>query len=143
MAEASRPFPHTPLTLLLDANVFLTVLAKGWHLHQIIESVVTESYRLVCPKVVREELERLVGQERHAGNAVRLAQALAEELDEGLYLTPEERRRPVDDQLLALAQALAPRVVVVTQDRGLRQKLRWANIPVLLMGPGQGRLLGP
>ena len=128
------------LLLILDTNVFLTVLEKNWHIHRLIESIISEKYHLICLNNVRQELIRLQASNKRAKNALRLAEKITKVLDESLFLSASELIIPVDDQLIILAKALPARVIVLTQDMALKNKLIQKKVSVIQLGSKKDKL---
>lgn len=131
------------LLLLIDANVFLTILDRRWHLQALIESQIFENYYLICPKMIRQEIIQLQATNKNASKALQMIDKFTLSLDESLYLSTSQQKLAVDDQLILLALAIPNRVFVMTQDVLLKNQLHQNRIAVLRLSDNKARLLLP
>lgn len=69
-----------------------------------------------------------------------MAEKITKVLDESLFLSASELLIPVDDQLIILAKALPARVIVLTQDMALKNKLIQKKVSVIQLGSKKAKL---
>jgi len=128
--------------VIVDTNT-LILMARGLIAPSMIGDALDASYKLVAPRDVERELERL--SEAHPRPLVRRYSKAALELARRLGVEWVEAGGwgDVDDSIEALARALraeGARVVVATSDRGLRRRLRRIGIPTLHYRESEGML---
>jgi rRNA-processing protein FCF1 len=130
------------VVVIVDTNT-LILMARGLIAPSMIGEALETSYKLVAPRGVRRELERLAEAhprplvKRYSKTALELARRL------GVEWVDAEAGRDVDDSIEALARALkaeGARVVVATSDRGLRRRLKRLGIPTLYYRESEGML---
>jgi len=114
-----------------DTNFLLVPGQFGVDIIRELERVIQARFRIAVPDVVLQELNVIERKSRGRDlMAVRMAKKLAERFDVvevGLF-----GERPIDDQLLDFA-ANNENVVVCTNDKGLKRRLRERGIPVVYL----------
>jgi rRNA-processing protein FCF1 len=123
-----------PVEVAVDANFLMLPMVKRINLVSELDRLLTVRYRLVVPRCVVEELERLEAQGRLLERRrARFALSFIKGL--GMEVVDSPPSRGVDE---ALAQgALSHRWVVATNDRGLKSKLRRLGVPVICLRGGK------
>ncbi|MCX8204119.1 MAG: nucleotide-binding protein [Candidatus Nezhaarchaeota archaeon] len=122
----------------LDSNFLMLPMVGRINLTSELDRLLTVSYRLVVPRCVVEELNRLASQgtpleKRRARFALRLLDGLRAEVVE------VPRGASVDE---TIAQgALSHGWVVATNDAKLRLKLRSCGVPVIYLRGGKRLIL--
>ena len=136
--EADRLGGCKGLVVILDTSIVLDI-ARGVIPLSSIGDVLSSSYKLVTLRGVLEELSRIAGGGGLRSRIARRALNLVEEvgvvvLDEGVG--------GVDDALVALALSLKGkcRVIVATNDRALRRRLRREGVPTMYYRRARGGL---
>ncbi|WP_297501029.1 PIN domain-containing protein [Thermococcus sp.] len=114
-----------------DTNFLLVPGQFGVDIIGELDRVLDVNFKIVIPDVVLQELEIIERKSRGRDLlAVRMAKKLAERFEK--VKVGEFGRKPVDDQILEFA-GRNERVIVCTNDRGLRRRLRERGIPVVYL----------
>jgi len=127
--------------VILDTS-FLMGMAKGLYSPHMIGEVLIARYKLIAPEAVKRELDglksRLKGrvQGRIASRALELCELM------GVEFIPTSER-DADDSIEGMARRLksgGSPVVVASNDRGLRRRLRRIGVPSIYYRESEGRL---
>ena len=114
-----------------DTNFLLVPGQFGVDIIGELNRVLDVRFRIAVPNVVLQELEVIERKSRGKDlMAIRMAKKLAERfetLDIGRF-----GERPIDDQIFDFA-VKNERVVVCTNDRGLKKRLRESGVPVVYL----------
>ncbi|HDZ36440.1 MAG TPA: nucleotide-binding protein [Thermococcus sp.] len=114
-----------------DTNFLLVPGQFGVDIVGELNRILDVKFRIVVPNVVLDELDVIERKSRGKDlMAIRMAKKLAERFE-----TVEIGRfgeRPIDDQILDFA-AKNKRVIVCTNDKGLKKRLRERGIPVVYL----------
>ncbi|NJE05826.1 nucleotide-binding protein [Thermococcus sp. M36] len=114
-----------------DTNFLLVPGQFGVDIISELNRVLDVRFRVVVPNVVLQELEVI---ERKARGkdlmAIRMAKKLAERFE--TLEIGEFGKRPIDDQIFDFV-VKNERVIVCTNDRGLKKRLRERGIPVVYL----------
>jgi rRNA-processing protein FCF1 len=121
----------------------LNVIKHNWHLESLLESITTESYKLVVPRFILTELHTVKEKLTIKNGAKRFVEEQTELLDDTEYLKEMDYKKPVDDRLIALAQQIACKKYIMTQDRRLIEKILQKDISVILVSYGRAKLFRP
>ncbi len=114
-----------------DTNFLLVPGQFGVDIIRELERVIQARFRVAVPDVVLQELDVIERKSRGRDlMAVRMAKKLAERFD--VVRVGRFGERPIDDQLLDFA-ANNEHVIVCTNDRDLRRRLRERGIPVVYL----------
>jgi rRNA-processing protein FCF1 len=114
-----------------DTNFLLVPGQFGVDIIRELERVIQARFRIVVPDVVLQELDVIERKSRGRDlMAVRMAKKLAERFD--VVKVGRFGERPIDDQLLDFA-VNNERVIVCTNDKGLKRRLRERGLPVVYL----------
>jgi rRNA-processing protein FCF1 len=114
-----------------DTNFLLVPGQFGVDIIRELERVIQARFRIVVPDVVLQELDVIERKSRGRDlMAVRMAKKLAERFD--VVKVGRFGERPIDDQLLDFA-VNNDRVIVCTNDKGLKRRLRERGLPVVYL----------
>ena len=114
-----------------DTNFLLVPGQFGVDIIRELERVIQARFRVAVPDVVLQELDVIERKSRGRDlMAVRMAKKLAERFD--VVRVGRFGERPIDNQLLDFA-ANNEHVIVCTNDRDLRRRLRERGIPVVYL----------
>jgi Uncharacterized proteins of PilT N-term./Vapc superfamily len=136
--EADRLGGCKGLVVVLDTSVVLDI-ARGVIPLSSIDDALLSSYKLVTLKGVLEELSRIASGGGLRSRIARRALNLVEEV--GVIVLDEATGR-VDDALVSVALSLKGRcrVIVATNDRALRRRLRRVGVPTMYYRRARGGL---
>lgn len=120
------------LNVVVDTN-FIVQLGEGSITLTMLEDAIVSSYRLVVPRGVLDEAERL---SKRAGKAVsrRAARGLEIIRRAGFAVAEHSRGIPADKAVIEVAYRLkreGVRVIVATSDREVRRTLKSIGIPTI------------
>ncbi|MFZ8793996.1 MAG: hypothetical protein ACO2O2_08970 [Acidilobaceae archaeon] len=135
--EADRLGGCGSVIVVLDTSVVLDI-AMGLIPLSSIGDVLSAGYKLVVPSGVLEELSRIAGGRGLKARVARRALSLIGEAGMVVYDVPGG----ADDAIVALALNLkgSCRVVVATNDRSLRRRLRGLGVPTMYYRRARGGL---
>ncbi|ACJ17434.1 Hypothetical nucleic acid-binding protein [Thermococcus onnurineus NA1] len=122
---------HREWLVIPDTNFLLVPGQFGVDIISELNRVLDVKFRIVIPNVVLQELDVIERKSRGKDlMAIRMAKKLAERfetVDIGWF-----GERPIDDQIFDFALN-NERVVVCTNDKGLKKRLRAKGIPVVYL----------
>ncbi|NJF24286.1 PIN domain-containing protein [Thermococcus sp. Bubb.Bath] len=114
-----------------DTNFLLVPGQFGVDIIRELERVIQARFRVAVPDVILQELDVIERKSRGRDlMAVRMAKKLAERFD--VVEVGRFGERPIDDQLLDFA-VKNERVIVCTNDKGLKKRLRERGVPVVYL----------
>ncbi|NJE54707.1 PIN domain-containing protein [Thermococcus sp. 21S9] len=117
--------------VLPDTNFLLVPGQFGVDIVSELDRILDVKFKVVVPNVVLEELNVIEKKTRGRDLlAVRMAKKLAERFE--TVEIGEFGRRPIDDQIYDFA-VKNERVIVCTNDKGLKKRLREKGIPVVYL----------
>jgi len=130
------------IALIADTN-FLMMVPQGLVTPTLILEALESSYRILVPTSVIEEL-RMLAEKAPAVKARRLASRTLHILERGLIdYEVVEAEGPADDAIVLLAEklkAMGVPVIVATNDRSLRRRLRMIGVPTLYYRESSSKL---
>ncbi|AFL94931.1 hypothetical protein containing PIN domain 15 [Thermococcus cleftensis] len=114
-----------------DTNFLLVPGQFGVDIISELNRVLDVRFKIAVPNVVLQELE-VIGRKSRGKDllAVRMAKKLAERFD--TVEIGEFGRKPIDDQIYEFAVE-NERVIVCTNDKGLKRRLREKGVPVVYL----------
>lgn len=142
----SQQEKNASIIVLLDSNILLNAIKEHWHINSMIETKIFQQYKIFVPQLITNELKTLQIKLTVKRGALNLANTSFNSISDRDYLNEEVYSKPVDDQLLQLAITLEKsdyRVVIMTQDRKLKEKIIDHNLPVILVSYGKAKLIQP
>ncbi|WP_099209702.1 PIN domain-containing protein [Thermococcus henrietii] len=117
--------------VLPDTNFLLVPGQFGVDIVSELNRILDVKFKIVVPNVVLEELDVIEKKTRGRDLlAVRMAKKLAERFE--TVEIGEFGRRPIDDQIYDFA-VKNERVIVCTNDKGLKKRLRERGVPVVYL----------
>jgi rRNA-processing protein FCF1 len=136
--EADRLGGCEGLIVVLDTSIVLDI-ARGTIPLSSIDGVIAGSYKLVTVKGVLEELSRIA---EGGGLRSRIARRALNLVEKVGVVVLGEVEGGVDDAIVALALSLKSRcrVIVATNDRVLRRRLRRIGVPTMYYRRARGGL---
>ena len=121
-----------PVRVILDTNALMMPFQLSLNLDKLLRDLLG-SWEPVLLSCVRDELEKLAeGGDRHAKAALRLAERYPEEMAEGKG----------DDAILKAAVRMGEGALVVTNDAGLRKRLKDAGVRTAYLRQRQYLVMG-
>ena len=98
----------------------------------------------VCsPKFYSQRIEPSKGKKNIKNGALRFIDEKTEIINDSDYLSIEDYKIPVDDQLLRLALKIPCKAYIMTQDMRLKDKILQAGVSVIFVTYGKAILLRP
>ncbi len=136
--EANRLGGCDSIIIILDTSIALDI-ARGIIPLSSLGEVVIATYKLVTPRGVLEELSRIAGGKGLRARVARRALSILEEVG---VVVLDELPSNVDDAIMALALSLKGkcRVIVATNDKALRRRLRDVGVPTMYYRKARGGL---
>ncbi|WP_297506184.1 PIN domain-containing protein [Thermococcus sp.] len=114
-----------------DTNFLLVPGQFGVDIISELHRILDVRFKILVPNVVLQELEVIERKSRGKDLlAVRMAKKLAERFEK--VDIGEFGKKPIDDQILEFASR-NERVIVCTNDKGLKKRLRERGIPVVYL----------
>ena len=134
--------PRKRVAVVADTN-FLMLIPQGLASPTLLLEALERSYEILVPSTVLEEL-RMLASAAPLAKTRRLARSVLSMLESGrLQVRIVEAEGDVDDSIVVVARRLSSSgdpVVVATNDRALRRRLRMLGIPTLYYRESEGRL---
>lgn len=134
--------PRKRVAVVADTN-FLMLIPQGLASPTLLLEALERSYEILVPSTVLEEL-RMLASTAPLAKTRRLARSVLSMLESGrLQVRIVEAEGDVDDSIVVVARRLASigdPIVVATNDRALRRRLRMLGIPTLYYRESEGRL---
>ena len=90
-----------------------------------------------------EEINEITTKKNIKNGALRFIDEKTEIINDSDYLSIEDYKIPVDDQLLRLALKIPCKAYIMTQDMRLKDKILQAGISVIFITYGKAKLLRP
>ncbi len=136
--EVNRLGGCNSVIVVLDTSIIIDI-ARGIIPVSSIGDVIAGAFKMIVPRGVLEELSRIAESRGLKSKIARRALKLVEEV--GVIIV-EEFPGEADDAITALALSLKSlcRVIVATNDRILRRRLREAGIPTMYYRRARGGL---
>jgi len=123
------------IKVLLDTNFLMIPYVYKIDIFQEIERLIPESHEIFIPSNVLEELQELSNSKGKEKIAARVAIQLVEKKS----VKKIQSQSGVDEFMINFAVENKPNVVVCTNDRELKKRLKEVHIPVIVMR-GRNRL---
>ncbi|MCE7742467.1 MAG: PIN domain-containing protein [Candidatus Heimdallarchaeota archaeon] len=122
------------MLIILDSSMLMLPLEKRINLSSEIERIITQSYEIVVPKIVINELTELL---RSSSSVTTRKANFALNLAQNYSILESQEKIHTDEEILRLA--LEHKAIVATNDRELRLTLREKGIAVISLH-GKNRL---
>ena len=123
------------IKVLLDTNFLMIPHTYKIDIFQEIERLIPGAHELITPSNVIEEIHKL----RNSRGGDRIAAQVALQLLEEKGVKKIQSQDKADEFMINYAVGDKPHVVVCTNDKELRKRLRELNVPVIVMR-GRSRL---
>ncbi|MBD3189383.1 MAG: hypothetical protein GF308_02005 [Candidatus Heimdallarchaeota archaeon] len=117
--------------IILDTNIPVLAIEGNFHLHEELERLISQKHEIVFLSACLREMDIIETKGRKLSRAIQLARKILEQIKIIEYDPPDITN--VDDIILSYAKKHRPNCVVVTNDKGLKRKLRKEMIPVIFV----------